>query len=68
MRFWEKVKNNSVMIIIASLIALFFLVYLADLIFITVYPGHAGVLFRRIFDAGTVTDRVYDEGLNIIAP
>ncbi|MBF0469267.1 MAG: prohibitin family protein [Desulfamplus sp.] len=56
------------MIIIGSLIVLFFLVYLADLIFITVYPGHAGVLFRRFFDAGTVTDKVYDEGLNIIAP
>lgn len=68
MRFWEKIKKNSVTVTIASLIILFFVVYMADLIFITVYPGYAGVLFRRIFDSGTVINKVYDEGLNIIAP
>jgi len=68
MRFWEKIKKNSVLITIGSLIVLFFIVYLADLIFITVYPGYAGVLFRRIFNPGTVINKVYDEGLNIIAP
>ncbi|MBF0389045.1 MAG: prohibitin family protein [Desulfamplus sp.] len=68
MSLWEKIKQNSVVVTITSLIILFLIVYLADLIFITVYPGHAGVLFRRIFNPGTVINKVYDEGLNIIAP
>lgn len=68
MNLREKFKKNSTAVIIVGLIILFFIVYLADLIFITVYPGQAGVLFRRIFNSGTVTDRVFDEGLNIIAP
>ncbi|MBF0204136.1 MAG: prohibitin family protein [Desulfamplus sp.] len=68
MSLWEKIKKNSVVIIVASLIGLFFIVYLADLIFITVYPGHTGVLFRRLFNPGTETRKVYDEGLHIIAP
>ncbi|MBF0378199.1 MAG: prohibitin family protein [Desulfamplus sp.] len=68
MVLWEKIKKNSLLVIITSLIVLFLVVYLADLIFITIYPGYAGVLFRRIFDSGTVINKVYDEGLNIIAP
>jgi len=67
MGIWEKIKKNSVAVTISSLIVLFFVIYLADLIFITVYPGHAGVLFKRLFQ-GTVTNKVYNEGLNIIAP
>ncbi|MBF0228047.1 MAG: prohibitin family protein [Desulfamplus sp.] len=84
MALWEKIKKNSLLVIVTSLIILFLLVYLADLIFITIYPGYAGVLFKRFFGAGTegnfdsgterffnsgtVINKVYDEGLNIIAP
>ncbi|MBF0302227.1 MAG: prohibitin family protein [Desulfamplus sp.] len=68
MHLWEKIKNNSVAVTVITLVILFFVVYMADLIFITIYPGYTGVLFRRIFDSGTVIDKVYDEGLNIIAP
>ncbi|MBF0574046.1 MAG: prohibitin family protein [Desulfamplus sp.] len=68
MALWEKIKKNSLLVIVVSLIVLFLIVYLADLIFITIYPGYAGVLFKRIFDSGTVMNKVYDEGLNIIAP
>lgn len=52
-----------VTLMVFILIILFF----APNIFITIYPGHAGVLFKRLGD-GTVTDKYYTEGLNIIFP
>ena len=66
MALWEKIKKNSLLVIVTSLIVLFLLVYLADLIFITIYPGYAGVLFRRLFGAGT--GGIFDSGtvINII--
>ncbi len=48
-------------------IAMFGLVYFGPRIFIDITPGHAGVLFR-LFGGGTVIDKVYGEGLHVIAP
>jgi regulator of protease activity HflC (stomatin/prohibitin superfamily) len=36
-------------------------------VFITVPPGHHGVMYRQ-FGAGTVTDRIWGEGLHVIPP
>lgn len=41
--------------------------FLWSRMFITIQPGHLGVLYRRI-GGGTVTDRVWSEGLHVIAP
>ncbi|SLM33125.1 SPFH domain / Band 7 family protein (fragment) [Desulfamplus magnetovallimortis] len=68
MKLTEKIKEKSGLIIVAFLILLFFFIFLIDYIFITIYPGEAGVLFKRIINKGTVTNRVYDEGLNVIFP
>ena len=53
----------------ATLLVLGFLLFVAYFfhdIFISIYPGQAGVLWKRV--TGTVTRRVYGEGLHIIAP
>lgn len=42
-------------------------VYFYKSIFITINAGEAGVLYKR-FSGGTVTDRVYKEGFQIIFP
>ena len=52
---------------LALLIFLFVVLYLAPHIFITVHSGHGAVLYRRLF-GGTVTDRIYGEGLHVILP
>ena len=54
-------------IIISLLIISFLLAYFWQNIFISILPGHAGVLWKR-FQGGTVTDKVYGEGLHIIFP
>jgi regulator of protease activity HflC (stomatin/prohibitin superfamily) len=43
------------------------LTYLWPKIFISIEPGHLGVMYRY-FGGGTVTDRSYSEGLHVIAP
>jgi len=68
MGLFQKIKENVGITVVLVLIVLFVFVYMIDSIFITVYPGETGVLFRRIFNPGTVTERVYDEGLNVIFP
>ena len=62
------VRNNVGHIITGLLILLVFMLFFWDMIFITIYPGEAGVLFKRFFKRGTVTERVYPEGVNIIWP
>ncbi len=52
---------------ILALIVLFVTVYFWPRIFIRIQPGHAGVLYR-LFAGGTVVDKVYGEGLHVIAP
>ncbi|MEW6367700.1 MAG: prohibitin family protein [Acidobacteriota bacterium] len=54
-------------LIMTALILLFAIVFFAPRIFIVVHSGEAGV-FYRMFLGGTVTDRVYGEGLHIIFP
>ncbi|MCP5046262.1 MAG: prohibitin family protein [bacterium] len=62
--FWSRHRFK---IIIGTLILSFFVVYLWRNIFISIGTGHAGVLWKR-FSGGTVTDKVYGEGLHIIFP
>lgn len=68
MGLFQSIKKRSGIIIIALLIALFVFVVLIDYILVTIYPGEAGVLFRRLIKPGTVIDKVYDEGLQTIFP
>jgi regulator of protease activity HflC (stomatin/prohibitin superfamily) len=63
-KFWHRHKLK---IILFLLIFAFFLAYFWDHIFISIYPGEAGVMWRR-FAGGTVRDKVYGEGLHIIFP
>lgn len=48
-------------------LGLFLLVWLFDLIFVNIYPGHAGVIWRR-FDGGTDMSRVYQGGMWVVNP
>jgi regulator of protease activity HflC (stomatin/prohibitin superfamily) len=66
-RMRDYVRRNSPYIIICALITVFILLFLAPSIFIIVRSGEIGVLYR-LFSGGTVTDRVYDEGLHVIFP
>jgi regulator of protease activity HflC (stomatin/prohibitin superfamily) len=63
----QRLKRDRAKLITALFILLFLIIFFAPSIFITVEPGHAGVLFRRLW-GGTVTERVYREGLQIISP
>lgn len=67
-RIIKRIKEKLWIIITTLLILLFILIFMFDYIFITIYPGHAGVLFKRIFNKGTVIDKICDEGMNIIFP
>ena len=49
-------------LLIIAFLALFFW----ERILVSIYPGHVGVLWRRF--SGTVTDRVYGEGLHFVLP
>ncbi len=40
---------------------------LTSTVFVTIPPGHKGVMFKRLGD-GVVVDKVYGEGFNIVAP
>ncbi|MDG9667802.1 prohibitin family protein [Hahella sp. CR1] len=61
--FWRRAK---VPLIVLFFIFLFLVAYLFHRIFINIYPGEAGVLWKR-FDDG-VEQRVYGGGLHIINP
>lgn len=54
-------------VIIGTLLSMAMFIYFLPEIFINVNAGEAGVLWRR-FLGGTVTDRVYGEGLHMIFP
>lgn len=49
-----------------TLIVLFLVIFLAPRIFVVIGPGEVGVKYDLTY--GTQVDRVYPEGLNIIAP
>lgn len=73
--FFKKVKiwlqkiwyRHKLKIIIFLLIFAFLVAYLWNNIFISIYPGYAGVMWYR-FSGGTVMDKVYGEGLHVIFP
>lgn len=62
--FWAVYRQR---IIITSLVGAFLIAYFAPNIFIQVYPGQRGVLWRR-FLGGTQLTQTYKEGINIIFP
>ncbi len=66
-RINRRIRENLPPLILLFLILLFFIIYFWNSIFISIKSGQAGVLYMR-FAGGTVTDRVYDEGIHIIAP
>lgn len=68
MRIKQFFRHNVGLIITFLLILLCFVVFFWDRTFITIYPGHAGVLFKRVFSKGTVIDKTYPEGLNFVWP
>jgi len=63
-KFWRRYR---IRIIIFLLVLAFIIAYLWHNIFISIYPGHAGVKWERFY-GGTVTDKVCGEGLHIIWP
>lgn len=65
--FRQAVRRKLPQACLVALIVAFFFVYFMDSIFITIGSGEAGVFYRRFF-GGTVTDRVYGEGLHVIFP
>lgn len=61
-------RKHLEIFIVTGLILLFLIFYLWDSIVVTVYPGHAGVKFRRLFNKGTVTDTYFGEGIHFLLP
>src|SRR5512140_1259056 len=59
-------RHHEIGITIALLLLLLAVVYFSSSIFITIEAGHRGVLWSRF--TGTVTDRLFPEGLHVIAP
>jgi len=59
--------SNIMKYVIFAIVAMMILSILTSTVFVTIPPGHRGVLFKR-FGGGVVTDKVYDEGFNIVAP
>jgi regulator of protease activity HflC (stomatin/prohibitin superfamily) len=62
--FWER---YHIRIIISILLVLFLVAYFWNNIVYTIDSGHAGVRWSRFF-GGTVLDKVYHEGTQIILP
>jgi regulator of protease activity HflC (stomatin/prohibitin superfamily) len=63
----EWVREHSFYLSVLSLIFLLMVVILWPIVMVTIGSGQAGVLFRR-FAGGTVTERVYPEGLHFVLP
>ena len=58
---------NLVKYAIFIIVGLMILSVLTSTVFVTIPPGHKGVLFKRL-GGGVVTDQVYSEGFQIVAP
>lgn len=73
--FFERLNRNAgeiweehkILFVVLGFFFLFLVAFFWRSIFVVVGPGQAGVLYR-LFRGGTVTDQVYGEGLQIIAP
>ena len=59
--------TNLVKYAIFFIVALMVLSILTSTVFVTIPPGHKGVLFKRL-SGGVVTDQVYSEGFQVVAP
>ncbi len=64
--FWYWLRHISSYLVVLLLTGLMLFAYFWPQIIITVNSGEGGVLYRRFF--GTVTDKVYGEGIHIIFP
>jgi regulator of protease activity HflC (stomatin/prohibitin superfamily) len=62
----ERKKRKDIVIVGVLLFTVMFF-YLLPRIMILIHAGEAGVLFRR-FNGGTVTDRVFGEGVHFLLP
>jgi regulator of protease activity HflC (stomatin/prohibitin superfamily) len=60
-------RRNSIGLTLTLLVLAALVAFLANNIFIPIYPGQAGVQWSR-FNGGTRTDRVYGEGIHVIFP
>ena len=66
-RFREWRERHGLTIVVLILLWLFLTVLLANYIFYPVQSGQVGVQWSRFF-GGTITDRIYDEGMHWILP
>ncbi len=64
LREWR--RRYGFYLLLIFLAFLLFVAYFCDRMFISIYPGEAGVLWRRF--TGTVTETFYDEGFHMISP
>jgi regulator of protease activity HflC (stomatin/prohibitin superfamily) len=60
-------RRHILSLISLSLLVILILAYFFNQIFISIYPGELGVLWRRMGE-GTVIDTVYNEGMHVILP
>lgn len=61
------VDRHGHYLLLALLIIALVSFYYFRTIFVVIQPGEAGVLYR-LFQGGTVTDRVFGEGLHVVQP
>lgn len=64
-RRWS--QQNAIALGVTGLGFLLITLFFLDRIFVTIPPGHGGVMWERLF-GGTVTERVFGEGLHVIMP
>ena len=60
--------RHSFGLTLGALVVAFFVVYFAPRIFISIYPGQAGVLWKRFQGTLTEPEQVYSEGFYLILP
>lgn len=63
----RKIMDHLPAMLVTTLLTLLVVVYFFNSIFVSIPPGHAGVLWLRLFN-GTVVDKVYGEGVHVIFP
>ena len=61
------IRRQLLLLMVLLMTLMLIAVFFAPKVIITIYPGQAGVMFRR-FGGGTVTSKHYTEGINIIPP
>lgn len=64
--FKGKIRHKAPILIIFFLVVVLVLTFFWSSIVITIQPGQAGVLFKRL--SGTKIDKIYGEGLDIFSP